>query len=456
MKNVALHNLGCKVNSYEIDVMQQSLEENGFLIVPFDEIADIYIVNTCTITNTADAKSRQMLHRARQKNPAAVVVAVGCFVQLDEEALEDASIDLAIGNNKKSELVPILNEYLKSRPAETKTLGGKTIVDICCESVYEEMTLKQIGHTRAFVKIQDGCNQFCSYCIIPYVRGRARSRPEEAVIHEVTGLVNEGCREVVLTGINLSAYGSDRQEPDALLNLATKLAEIPALGRIRFGSLEPRLITPEFVRKIVDMPKICPHFHLSLQSGCNAILKQMNRHYTAEEYLEKVKMLREAYREKYGEWYQPAITTDIIVGFPGETDADYAETYDFVERVRFSGIHVFQYSERKKTKAALMPDQVPAEVKKTRSFVLHEKNKVLTQYFSLRFFKKNVIIILEEKDVHEHRRFWVGYTAEYLRVAISMDSLALIDARPGLMVAAKITNYLTLELLEAIFIEVLD
>ena len=457
MKNVALHNLGCKVNSYEIDVMQQSLEENGFSIVPFDEMADIYIVNTCTITNTADAKSRKMLHRARQKNPDAIVVAVGCFVQLDEKALEDASIDLAIGNNKKSELVPILNEYLKNRSAETKTLGGKTIIDISCESNYEEMTLQQIkGHTRAFVKIQDGCNQFCSYCIIPYVRGRARSRAEAAIINEVTGLVNAGCLEIVLTGINLSAYGRDRQEPNALLNLVTKLAKLSKLRRIRFGSLEPRLITPEFVQRMVAMPKICPHFHLSLQSGCNAVLKQMNRHYTTEEYFEKVEMLREGYREKFGDEYQPAITTDIIVGFPGETDADNAETNDFVRKVRFSGIHIFQYSQRKKTKAALMTDQVSAEVKKKRSMVLHETSKILSQNFSLLFLQKNVIIILEEKDMYKNSCYWMGYSAEYLRVAISLSLFSFIDARPGLMVEAKITGYLTLELLEAIIIEVLD
>ena len=452
MKNVALHNLGCKVNSYEIEVMQQSLQENGFLIVPFDEVADIYIVNTCTVTNVADLKSRKMLNRARQKNPDAIVVAVGCFVQM-EEMDKNLSIDLAIGNNKKSELVPILQAYLEKRSAGIKTLDKKTIPDINrleinSETSYEEMTLRKITeHTRAFIKIQDGCNQFCSYCIIPYVRGRVRSRKKEAIISELTELVNKGCREAVLTGINVSSYGTDFSDENALYDLLIKMAEIPGLNRIRLGSLEPRIVSSEFAAKIAAISKVCPHFHLSLQSGCDTTLKRMNRQYTTAEYYEKVEILRFAYQNQFGSEYEPAITTDIIVGFPGETEAEFAETEKFVRRIGFSGIHVFRYSKRKGTKAASMPDQISAAEKKNRSSRLLKIGKELSKQFSGHFIEKKVTIILEEAKVIGGIKYWLGYTDKYVRVAINQNDFGQA-AEPGQLVDAMITGNLTAEIMK--------
>jgi len=432
MLKIALYNLGCKVNSYEIDVMQQNLLENGFLIVPFDEIADIYLVNTCTVTNIADRKSRKMLHRARQQNPGAIVGAVGCFVQASDENLDDMSIDLAIGNNKKNDLIPILNEYIEKRHER------KNIVDINRETKYEEMTLKQIpNRTRAFIKIQDGCNQFCSYCIIPHVRGRVRSRKEESIIGELTELVNEGSREVVLTGINLSAYGEDFQEKDALINLLTKLNQITNLNRIRLGSLEPQIITEDFVQKIAGLPKVCPHFHLSLQSGCDTVLKRMNRHYTTTDYEEKVELVKSVYKNK---GKVPAITTDIIVGFPGETDTEFNTTTDFVRRIGFSEIHVFKYSKRKGTIAANMPDQISAVTKKARSLVLHEIGKELNKQFLMSYIGKKVTVIPEEEKIINGTNYMLGYTAEYIRVALpSHDFASEMDA--------TITDFLTDEIL---------
>ena len=342
MKSVAFHNLGCKVNGYEMDFMQQKLQEKGYSIVPFDGNADIYIVNTCTVTNIADRKSRQMLHRARKMNPEAVVVAVGCYVQTDsEKALTDAGIDLVIGNNKKKDLIPILEEYLaekkanSARASQDKTLGGKTIVDINHTDEYESMQITHTAeHTRAFIKVQDGCNQFCSYCIIPYARGRSRSRSMTEVLEEIGSLAKNGYREVVLTGIHLSSYGVENGNDftsGKLLQLIQEVQKIHGIDRIRLGSLEPRIITEEFVKGIVQCSKLCPHFHLSLQSGCDTVLKRMNRKYLTEEYYEKVCILR-----KYFD--HPAITTDVIVGFPGETQEEFEATKEFLhipeEKVR--------------------------------------------------------------------------------------------------------------------------
>ena len=366
MKNVALHNLGCKVNSYEIEVMQQKLQEKGYNIVPFDEVADIYIVNTCTVTNIADRKSRQMLHRARQLNPNAIVVAVGCYVQTGREAIEgDDSIDLAIGNNRKKDIVTILEEFLRERglevPAEgrDKTLHGTTILDINHTDEYEEMTLRQTAeHTRAYIKIQDGCNQFCSYCAIPYARGRVRSRREEDVLEEIRGLVAAGFKEIVLTGIHISSYGIDFDGKKAysgesrLIDLVERIHDLEGLERIRLGSLEPRIVRSEAVRRLSALPKVCPHFHLSLQSGSDTVLKRMNRHYTTGEYYTSVELLRRYFG-------QPAITTDIIVGFPGETEEEFAQTEAFLEKVCFYEMHIFKYSKREGTTAAAMPGQVP-------------------------------------------------------------------------------------------------
>ena len=427
MKSVALHNLGCKVNAYEMDVMQQMLQENGYKIVPFDATADIYIINTCTVTNIADRKSRQMLHRAKKQNPDAVVVAVGCYVQTGRETIEkDDCIDLAIGNNKKKELLPILEEFLKERETggQDKTLGDVTIPDLAQPVSYEEMQLKATGgHTRAYIKIQDGCNQFCSYCIIPFARGRVRSRRIEDVLEEARGLAEAGYRELVVTGIHISSYGMDfpgvagradaREEAyrqGCLLRLLEKLHEIPGIDRIRLGSLEPRIITDTFAQGIYRLTKVCPHFHLSLQSGCDATLKRMNRHYLAGEYYEKVKLLREVYKN-------PAITTDVIVGFPGENEEEFAQTKEFLEKVGFYEMHVFKYSKRQGTRAAVMPEQVPDTVKAQRSEILLSLEKKQSHEYREKWLGKPLQILFEESVEIDGKQYMIGHTPEYLRVA---------------------------------------
>ena len=357
MKKVALHNLGCKVNAYETEGMQQMLEQAGYEIVPFEEKADIYIVNTCSVTNIADRKSRQMLHRAKKQNPEGLVVAVGCYVQTAEAELrEDAAVDLLIGNNRKKDLLAILKAYEEG-------VDEETVIDINHTKEYENMTVtKTAEHTRAYVKVQDGCNQFCSYCVIPYARGRVRSRESADVCAEIRELAAAGYREVVLTGIHLSSYGVDL-EGENLLTLIQAVDGIEGIDRIRLGSLEPRIITEEFVEMLAKMPKFCPHFHLSLQSGCDATLKRMNRRYTAEEYAKSCELLREKFAH-------PALTTDVIVGFPGETEEEFAETVEFLKRIHLFETHIFKYSRRKGTRAAVMEHQVPEQIKTERSHVL--------------------------------------------------------------------------------------
>ncbi|MDD3413024.1 MAG: tRNA (N(6)-L-threonylcarbamoyladenosine(37)-C(2))-methylthiotransferase MtaB [Lachnospiraceae bacterium] len=402
MKKVALHNLGCKVNSYETEVMQQKLKENGFLIVPFEQKADVYIINTCSVTNMADRKSRQMLHKAKKNNPESVVVAVGCYVQTreEEEILEDG-VDLVIGNNKKKELISILNHYFDG-------LKEETVIDINHTNEYEEMKLTDTTeHTRAYIKVQDGCNQFCSYCIIPYARGRVRSRKREDVLAEVKGLSVKGYSEVVLTGIHLSSYGIDIE--DTLLSLITAIHEIEGIKRIRLGSLEPRIITEEFVQKLIELPKICPHFHLSLQSGCNETLKRMNRKYSAEEFLEKVELLR-----KYFD--RPALTTDVIVGFPGETQEEFEQTVEFLKKVHFYEMHIFKYSKRKGTKAAVMEEQIGEEVKSERSNELLELNSQNKSDFEKQLIGKEMEMLVEERIIISGENFLTGYTKEYVKV----------------------------------------
>ncbi len=417
MKSIALHNLGCKVNGYEMDVMQQMLRERGYKIVPFDQKADIYIINTCTVTNIADRKSRQMLHRARKRNPEAVVVAVGCYVQAgQEEVLKDAGVDLAVGNNKKKDLVSILEKYLACREGketgikERKTLDGTTIIDIGNAKEYEGMRLKEaVGHTRAYIKIQDGCNQFCSYCIIPYARGRVRSREEEDILGEVQGLAGQGYQEIVLTGIHISSYGMDRGN-SGLLTLIKRLHGIDGIRRIRLGSLEPRIVTEEFAAGLSGLPKVCPHFHLSLQSGCDSTLKRMNRHYTAGEYYEKVRLLREKYDF-------PAITTDVIVGFPGETEEEFAETKAFLEKIKFYEMHVFKYSQRKGTRAAVMDHQLPEEIKNARSNILLAMEREDSKEYRKHYIGKEAEVLFEEEKIIEGQVFQVGHTKQYVKVA---------------------------------------
>lgn len=427
MKSVAFHNLGCKVNGYEMDFMQQKLQEKGYNIVPFDGKADIYIINTCTVTNIADRKSRQMLHRAKKLNPEAVVVAVGCYVQTGkEDALKDLSIDLAIGNNRKKDLIPILEEYLANRElagsetptSDDKTLKGKTIIDIDHTNEYESMKLTHTAeHTRAFIKVQDGCNQFCSYCIIPYARGRIRSRDMEEVLEEVRGLATNGYREIVLTGIHLSSYGmagGNDFSQSRLLTLIQAVQEIQGTQRIRLGSLEPRIITEEFAKGLAGCSKICPHFHLSLQSGCDKVLKRMNRKYSAEEYYEKVCILR-----KYFD--HPAITTDVIVGFPGETDEEFEETKAFLQKVGFYEMHIFKYSKRKGTPAAVMEGQVPETVKSSRSNELLELEKKMSGSYREAFLHKKIEVLFEEEKSVDGRSCQIGHTREYIRAAFETE-----------------------------------
>ncbi|MBD5106444.1 MAG: tRNA (N(6)-L-threonylcarbamoyladenosine(37)-C(2))-methylthiotransferase MtaB [Lachnospiraceae bacterium] len=429
MKSVALHNLGCKVNSYEMDVMQQILQENGYKIVPFDEFADIYVINTCTVTNMADRKSRQMLHRAKKQNPDGIVVATGCYVQTGEEAVcLDEAIDLAIGNNRKKDIASLLEQFFRQREAlmgekdvilqskeaaaRRKTLNDTTIIDINHTNEYERMFLKETAeHTRAYIKIQDGCNQFCTYCIIPYARGRVRSRSEEDIIREITDLQKRGYKEIVLTGIHLSSYGVDFGKEPLLLPLIKKIHEIDGIERIRLGSLEPRIITEEFARELSAMEKICPHFHLSLQSGCDDTLKRMNRRYDTEEFQDKVQILRKAFSH-------PAITTDVITGFPGETEEEFQETKAFLENIRFFEMHIFPYSKRKGTKAALMENQVPEAVKKERSRVLLELEKKHSEAFRREYVGKELSVLFEERKEIGGKEYEIGHTKEYVKVAV--------------------------------------
>lgn len=402
MKKVALHNLGCKVNAYETEAMQELLEEHGYEIVPFKEGADIYIINTCTVTNMADRKSRQMLHRARKMNPHAIVVACGCYVQAKSDELDEC-IDIVVGNNRKKDIIEILKEYERGREGTCQEM-----VDINHTKEYEEMHLTRTAeHTRAYIKVQDGCNQFCSYCIIPYARGRVRSRDHESVLREVQGLASNGYKEVVLTGIHLSSYGMDTG--DHLLNLILDIHEVPGIQRIRLGSLEPRIITEEFARTLASLPKMCPHFHLSLQSGCDATLKRMNRRYTAEEYYEKCVLLR-----KY--FYNPALTTDVIVGFPGETEEEFAQSKAFVDKVNFYETHVFKYSRREGTLAAKMENQVPETVKTVRSNELLELSRRKQRNYEEALIGTTQEVLMEEEILHEGEKYQVGHTKEYVKI----------------------------------------
>ncbi|HJB01546.1 MAG TPA: tRNA (N(6)-L-threonylcarbamoyladenosine(37)-C(2))-methylthiotransferase MtaB [Candidatus Mediterraneibacter merdavium] len=404
MKKAAFHNLGCKVNAYETEAMQEMLEKAGYEIVPFKEGADVYVINTCTVTNIADRKSRQMLHRARKLNPEAVVVAAGCYVQAQEGKEIDPCIDIVIGNNHKKDLVHILEEYKKERLVEVEDIGRTR--------EYESLQLTKTGeHTRAYIKVQDGCNQFCTYCIIPYARGRVRSRELNDVAAEVRALAENGYREVVLTGIHLSSYGIDFDGERHLLELIRAVHEIDGIMRIRLGSLEPGIVTEEFAKTLASMPKFCPHFHLSLQSGCDATLKRMNRRYTSGEYYEKCVLLR-----KYFD--NPALTTDVIVGFPGETEEEFEQSLAFVDKVDFYETHIFKYSKRAGTKAAAMPDQVDEQVKTARSAAMLELNERKQKAYEASFIGKEVEVLIEEEAVIGGRNVQTGHTKEYIKIAL--------------------------------------
>ncbi len=410
MKKVAFHTLGCKVNSYETEAMTRMFENSGYEIASFNEQADIYIINTCTVTNMADRKSRQMLHRAKKLNPDALIVAAGCYVQADKERVEaDPAIDVVIGNNQKNQVVAIVEHAAAERSA---------VIDINHTKEYEEMEIDTTTEdTRAYVKVQDGCNQFCSYCLIPYVRGRVRSRKLEDTIDEVTRLAKNGYKEVVLTGIHLSSYGVDLSTEDKTINLLyliQKLHEIEGIERIRLGSLEPRVITEEFAQALSKLPKICPHFHLSLQSGCDSVLKRMNRHYSTEEYKERCGILR-----KYFD--NPAITTDVIAGFPGETEEEFEATCKFLEDIQLAEAHIFKYSRRKGTVADRMPNQVNEGAKTVRSGRLIELTDNTTKAYRDSWIGKEAQVLFEEKIQIDGKEYWVGHTKEYVKAILKED-----------------------------------
>lgn len=406
MKKAALHNLGCKVNAYETEAMQHLLEEAGYEIVPFTQKADVYVINTCSVTNMADRKSRQMLHKAKKNNPDSIVVATGCYVQTSEkEVLNDLSVDIVIGNDRKHDLVRLLDEY-------SLDSVNDTVDDINDgKHDFEELFIDQTKeHTRAFIKVQDGCNQFCSYCIIPYARGRVRSRRFENVIAEVERLAANGFKEVVLTGIHLSSYGVDFEEATGLLELIQAVNAVKGIERIRLGSLEPKIVTEHFASELSKLDKICPHFHLSLQSGCDATLKRMNRKYTTKEYERGCELLR-----KY--FVHPAITTDVIVGFPGETEEEFEQTKAYLEHIHFYEMHIFKYSKRKGTRAAVMPDQIDEQVKAARSEKLIALGHDMSKEFRKFYIGKNEEVLFEEKAVIGDKEYFVGYTKEYVKVA---------------------------------------
>jgi threonylcarbamoyladenosine tRNA methylthiotransferase MtaB len=414
-KTVAPLTLGCKVNQYETDGMIELLKEAGMTAVSFEEKADVYLINTCSVTNMADKKSRQMIHRAKKLNPDAVVIAAGCYVQAAKDKLmEDDRISIIIGNNKKKDIVRILEDYLQAGVTD------EGMLDISAEKEYEPLTINStLEHTRAYVKIQDGCNQFCSYCIIPYVRGRIRSRDIASIIEEVERLALTGVKEIVLTGIHISSYGKDKENEVGLADVIDAISKIESIKRIRLGSLEPSIITDEFIDRIVDNEKVCPHFHLS---RCNTVLKRMNRKYTCEEYFEKCEMLRKVFD-------RPALTTDVIVGFPGETEEEFRETVDYLTKLNLYEMHIFKFSPRQGTVAAGMKDQIAPEIKNQRSDVLlalSERNK---QAYEASFRGENLDVLVEEKVRREGKDGYRGHTERYMDIFVEEECMHRICGR---------------------------
>lgn len=435
MKKAALHNLGCKVNAYETEAMQEMLREAGYEIVPFGERADVYIINTCTVTNMADRKSRQMLHKARKLNPDAVVVAAGCYVQTGGSET-DPAVDIVVGNNKKREIVSILEAYEAEKAAKAERAAKaekaakaeragenvsrgeekeaeqkarkRVVIDMNRTREYEELNLSRTAeHTRAYIKVQDGCNQFCSYCIIPYARGRVRSRKSVQVLEEVRRLASGGYKEIVLTGIHLSSYGMDTGEN--LLSLIQSVHEVEGIQRIRLGSLEPRIITEEFAEALRGLEKLCPHFHLSLQSGCDETLRRMNRRYTSGEYREKCAILRRYFT-------RPALTTDVILGFPGETQGEFEQSKAFIDEMNFYETHIFKYSRREGTKAAAMDCQVPEEIKTKRSTELLALGNRKREAYEAALIGTVQEILVEEELKRPDGIYQVGHTKEYVKI----------------------------------------
>lgn len=436
--------LGCKVNAYETEKMKLQFEEAGHRIVAFGEKADVYVVNTCTVTNIADRKSRKMLHRARRMNPEAVVVAAGCYVDSAKKKGEvDDVIDLFITNAEKPELV---EKVLAAREKKNAACLQET-TEPDGENHMTEKALEE-RHTRAYLKVQDGCNQYCTYCIIPYVRGELKSKTIEEAAGEAKALAAEGIHEVVVTGIHLSSYGVDFTEKKSflelegrpLLQLLRRIAEVDGIERIRLGSLEPRIITEEFTKELSEIPKICPHFHLSLQSGCDETLRRMNRHYTAEEYLDKLAVLR-----KYFE--NPAVTTDIIVGFVQETEEEFLATCDFAKKAAFAKIHVFKYSRRQGTMADAMKGQLTEGIKAERSDILLDTGKELEKKYQENFLQKEEFVLFEEVAEICGKEYLVGYNERYVRIGVPAAERKDAERRCNTTCRVHITDRITDEIL---------
>ena len=442
-KRAALHNLGCKVNAYETEAMRQLLEEDGYEIVPFEPGADVYVINTCTVTNIADRKSRQMLHKARKMNPNAIVVAAGCYVETADGGVEkDPAIDIILGNNQKNQLVSVIRDFEQKRGGKGAEESSGAItkkIDINHTKEYESLIIDRTeSRTRADIKVQDGCNQFCTYCIIPFARGRVRSRDTQDVLQEVRALAASGCHEVVLTGIHLSSYGVDLEEGMDLTALIEAVHEVDGISRIRLGSLEPGIVTEKFAYTLAALPKVCPHFHLSLQSGCDTVLKRMNRRYTSGEFREKCELLREAFT-------LPALTTDVIVGFPGETEEEFAVTEEFLRQIRLYETHIFKYSKRQGTRAAVMPNQVDEQVKALRSerlIALGEENRRL---FEESWIGREAEILFEEKNMIAGKEYFTGYTKEYIRAAILADRDYTNETVRGILTAGPAEHICTVK-----------
>ena len=442
-KRAALHNLGCKVNAYETEAMRQLLEEDGYEIVPFEPGADVYVINTCTVTNIADRKSRQMLHKARKMNPNAIVVAAGCYVETADGGVEkDPAIDIILGNNQKNQLVSVIRDFEQKRGGKGAEESSGAItkkIDINHTKEYESLIIDRTeSRTRADIKVQDGCNQFCTYCIIPFARGRVRSRDTQDVLQEVRALAASGCHEVVLTGIHLSSYGVDLEEGMDLTALIEAVHEVDGISRIRLGSLEPGIVTEKFAYTLAALPKVCPHFHLSLQSGCDTVLKRMNRRYTSGEFREKCELLREAFT-------LPALTTDVIVGFPGETEEEFAVTEEFLRQIRLYETHIFKYSKRQGTRAAVMPNQVDEQVKALRSerlIALGEENRRL---FEESWIGREAEILFEEKNMIAGKEYFTGYTKEYIRAAILADRDYTNETVRGILTAGPVEHICTVK-----------
>lgn len=442
-KRAALHNLGCKVNAYETEAMRQLLEEDGYEIVPFEPGADVYVINTCTVTNIADRKSRQMLHKARKMNPDAIVVAAGCYVETADGGVEkDPAIDIILGNNQKNQLVSVIRDFEQKRAgkrAEEPSGAMTKKIDINHTKEYENLIIDRTeNRTRADIKVQDGCNQFCTYCIIPFARGRVRSRDTQDVLQEVRALAASGCQEIVLTGIHLSSYGVDLGEGMDLTALIEAVHEVDGISRIRLGSLEPGIVTEKFAYTLAELPKVCPHFHLSLQSGCDTVLKRMNRRYTSGEFREKCELLREAFT-------LPALTTDVIVGFPGETEEEFAVTEEFLRQIKLYETHIFKYSKRQGTRAAVMPDQVDEQVKAFRSerlIALGEENRLA---FEESWMGREAEILFEEKNTIAGKEYFTGYTKEYIRAAVLADRDYANETVRGILTAGPAAHICTLK-----------